>query len=194
MPFCAYCGTPVDAISYAPCPSCGNPRNGAPRPAVKKGGNAAIIIAAVVIGGLVVLAIGGILAAIAIPNLLTAMQRTRQKRTMADMSAIGTAVEAYGSDQHKYPTASELDSLMPKYVRNLPRTDGWEHPYLYQCWSTHGGTDCDAYAIGSAGKDGVFERNDLKEYLDGSRATTNFNSDIVFANGSFVQYPEGVQH
>ena len=34
---------------------------------------------------LIVVAIIGILAAIAIPNLLTAMQRSKQKRTMADM-------------------------------------------------------------------------------------------------------------
>src|SRR5207247_484241 len=160
MPFCAYCGTPVDAISYAPCPSCGNPRNGAPRPAVKSGGSPAMIIAVVVIVGLIVIAIVGVLAAIAIPNLLTAMQRTRQKHTMADIHAIATAVEAYGTDQKKYPTASELDSLVPKYLKNLPRADGWEHPYRYQCWSTQGGTACDAYAISSAGKAGVFQRND----------------------------------
>jgi len=40
---------------------------------------------------LIVVAIIGILAAIAIPNLLTAMQRARQKRSMADMRTIATA-------------------------------------------------------------------------------------------------------
>src|SRR5436309_760920 len=40
---------------------------------------------------LIVVAIIGILAAIAIPNLLTAMQRSKQKRTMADMRTIATA-------------------------------------------------------------------------------------------------------
>ncbi|MDQ6799248.1 MAG: prepilin-type N-terminal cleavage/methylation domain-containing protein, partial [Acidobacteriota bacterium] len=39
---------------------------------------------------LIVVAIIGILAAIAIPNLLTAMQRSKQKRTMADMRTIAT--------------------------------------------------------------------------------------------------------
>ncbi|HMC21457.1 MAG TPA: prepilin-type N-terminal cleavage/methylation domain-containing protein, partial [Thermoanaerobaculia bacterium] len=43
---------------------------------------------------LIVVAIIGILAAIAIPNLLTAMQRSKQKRTMADMRTIATAWEA----------------------------------------------------------------------------------------------------
>ena len=40
---------------------------------------------------LIVVAIIGILAAIAIPNLLTAMQRSKQKRSMADIRSIATA-------------------------------------------------------------------------------------------------------
>ena len=39
---------------------------------------------------LIVIAIIGILAAIAIPNLLNAVQRGRQKRTMADMKALAS--------------------------------------------------------------------------------------------------------
>ena len=38
---------------------------------------------------LIVVAIIGIIAAIAIPNLLNAIQRGKQKRTMADMRAVG---------------------------------------------------------------------------------------------------------
>src|SRR5437660_12266334 len=48
---------------------------------------------------LIVVAIIGILAAIAIPNLLTAMQRSKQKRTMADMRTIATAWEARATDR-----------------------------------------------------------------------------------------------
>ncbi|HSP13814.1 MAG TPA: type II secretion system protein GspG [Thermoanaerobaculia bacterium] len=194
MPFCAYCGTRVDSISFAPCPSCGNPRNGAPRPVIKGSSNAVLIVAVVLVVGLVVVAIVGILAAIAIPNLLTAVQRAKQKRTMADIRSIATAVEGYAIDNRKFPPEGELGSLAPKYIHTVPLTDGWNHPIRYTCWSTQGGTDCDAYAIGSAGKDGQFEHDDLKEYLNKAGPTTNFNSDIVFANGSFVEYPEGVQH
>ena len=43
---------------------------------------------------LIVIAIIGILAAIAIPNLLNAVQRGKQKRTMSDMRALATAIEA----------------------------------------------------------------------------------------------------
>jgi general secretion pathway protein G len=55
---------------------------------------------------LIVIAIIGILAAIAIPNLLNAVQRGKQKRTMSDMRALATAVEAYAVDNNNYPAAS----------------------------------------------------------------------------------------
>lgn len=195
MPYCAYCGTPVDVVSYAPCPSCGRPRNGAPAPAAtNKASNATVIIAVVVIVGLVFVAIVGILAAIAIPNLLTAIQRSKQKRAMADMRTIGVAIEAFKEDNHRYPAEYEIEKkLAPTYITQFPAKDGWEHPYRYACWSSTGGTDCDEYAIASAGKDGQFEHQDLKEYLNSPGATTNFNSDIVYSNGKFVQYPEGMQ-
>ncbi len=43
---------------------------------------------------LIVVAIIGILAAIAIPNLITAINRSRQKRTISDMRTIATAWES----------------------------------------------------------------------------------------------------
>src|SRR6476660_5345415 len=52
---------------------------------------------------LIVIAIIGILAAIAIPNLLNAVQRGKQKRTMSDMRTMATAIEAYAVDNNVYP-------------------------------------------------------------------------------------------
>ncbi len=49
---------------------------------------------------LIVVAIIGILAAIAIPNLLTAIQRSKQKRSMADIRSIATAWEARATDNN----------------------------------------------------------------------------------------------
>lgn len=190
MPFCAFCGTPVDAVSYAPCPSCGRPRNGAPQPAVKGGTNAVTIVIVVLAVVLVVVAIMGIFAAIAIPNLLTAMQRSKQKRTMADIRTVATAVEAYATDNKKYP--DDVEKVVPTYIKVLPRVDGWGHPIRYLCWNSEGGTDCTSYAIGSAGKDGQFEHDDLKEYLNSGGATTNFNADIVYSDGKFIEYPQGM--
>src|SRR5512141_2221378 len=92
---------------------------------------------------LIVIAIIGILAAIAIPNLLSAVQRGKQKRTMADMRTLATAVEAYAVDNNNYPSATcagglftdqgtaldtgSLTVLSPTYIANPPRIDGWGH-------------------------------------------------------------------
>ena len=194
MAFCAYCGTQVAEVSYRPCTTCGNPTNGAPRPAVPAGGtNAAAIIIGVLVGGFVIIAIIGILAAIAIPNLLTAMERSKQKRTMADVRTIATAVEGFATDNNRYPRVGDLDALepilVPKYVSTLPKKDGWGTPMRYECLEE---TDpCTRYFIGSAGKDKAFQEDSLRDYGPGN--TSHFDCDIVFSNGTFVQYPGGIQ-
>jgi type II secretion system protein G len=149
---------------------------------------------------LIVVAIIGILAAIAIPNLLTAMQRSKQKRTMADMRTIATAWEARATDINKYNaagvtfptggvTVDNLTSyLAPTYVKTFPRRDGWGNNWGFgvdQAWGT--ATAAQVYAIISYGKDGA-----AQAAWNGG-ATTNFDCDIVYSNGSFLQYPEGVQ-
>src|SRR5206468_12132915 len=85
---------------------------------------------------LIVVAIIGILAAIAIPNLLSALQRSRQKRSMADLRTIATAWESRATETNKYnaagasfPTVSiPIDALSsylaPTYVRTFPFYDG----------------------------------------------------------------------
>jgi len=197
MQYCAYCGNAVEAVSYVPCPKCGNPSNGAPRPATAaKGSNTAIIVVLVIVGLLVVIAFLGIVSAIAIPNLLTAMQRSKQKRTMADIRSLGTALEAYASDNNQYPKTT--DALVPKYIKFVPTMDGWGHELRYTCikdTASPQSDTCAGYAIASAGKDGRFER-DSPETLaaEEPQPTSNFDCDIVFSGGKFVEYPEGVQH
>src|SRR5207245_4089012 len=59
---------------------------------------------------LIVVAIIGIIAAIAIPNLLNAIDRSKQKRTMADMRSVGTACEEYSIDSNNfYPVQPRRD-------------------------------------------------------------------------------------
>jgi type II secretory pathway pseudopilin PulG len=196
MPFCAWCGNPVSAVSYTPCPRCGNPTNGSQRPATPAGGaNTAGIVVAIIVGVFVVVAIIGILAAIAIPNMLTAMQRARQKRTMADLQTIATLVESYATDHNYYPKASNLSELeqelKPTYTKTIPQKDGWESDIRYECWSsTDTTTQCDQYGVASSASDKRFEHESLKDYPRGE--TTHFDCDIVFSNGAFVQYPERV--
>ncbi len=193
MAYCAYCGSHVAQVSFVPCASCGNPTNGAPsRPGAAGGGtNTLALVIGIAVAGLVLVAIVGILAAIAIPNLLTAQQRARQKRTMADMRVIAVALETYGIDhlQEEYPPGEFAESLgpylQPKYMKVLPGLDGWGTGIRYSPLPNRG------YMIRSAGADKTFEGSSLDQYAEG--ATSNFDCDIVFANGKFVQYPEGVQ-
>lgn len=204
MQYCAWCGNAIEAVSNAPCPRCGKPSNGAPGPAAgAKGTNTVLIVVVVVAGLLVVLAIAGIVAAIAIPNILTAKQRAMQKRTMADIRTLGAALEAYASDNNQeYPKGAApvdlRDALVPKYMQSVPGVDGWGHGFQYTCLkdATAQSDKCVGYVIGSGGRDGLFEHDSLLETLAGPapKATTNFDCDIVYSAGQFVEYPEGVQH
>ncbi len=137
---------------------------------------------------LIVVAIIGIIAAIAIPNLLNAIDRGKQKRTMSDMRSIGTSVESYAVDVNFYPIAALgnvsliAPLLEPVYIKNTPEKDGWSHDIQYACDSGGVGSD---YTIVSPGKNGVFAA--------APGATNDFDCDIIFENGTFTAYPEGVQ-
>jgi len=189
MAYCAYCGSWVDQVSYVPCASCAKPTNGAPARVVLPGGRSSNVpmVLGIAIGIFVVIGIAGILAAIAIPNLLTALQRSRQKRTVADIRSLATALESYAADNNeKYPVAARVEDLSPilepKYVTRVPTRDGWDHELRYVTWV--GG-----YAISSGGGDGVFEHTSPAEYT--KEATQDFDCDIVYSNGEFVRYPDG---
>ncbi len=147
---------------------------------------------------LIVIAIIGILAAIAIPNLLNAVQRAKQKRTMSDMRALATAIEAYHVDNGMFPTAAcpggvlvtvgtalatnSMTFISPTYIAQAPKIDGWGRPLYYNV--NAGGS---MYNIASGGRD----TNVSTPSICGT--TTDFNDDIMYANGTFVQWPEGVQ-
>ncbi len=137
---------------------------------------------------LIVIAVIGIIAAIAIPNLLNAIQRGKQKRTMADMRAVGTAVEAYAVDNNFYPAGASpvsdiVSDLEPKYTRNMPVKDAWTSDIDYLAE----GSPPQDYTIHSYGKDKAEDTTII------AGATSNFNNDIVFSAGRFVQFPEGSQ-
>lgn len=144
---------------------------------------------------LIVVAIIGIIAAIAAVAFMTAMDRARQKRTMADMRLIATAWESRAADTQSYlisgftfPAApvTFVDlkaALSPTYVRQLPRYDGWNQPFEFGA-----GPDIKHYGIRSPGRDGVYEGDDYALI-----ETPNPDCDIVFGGGNFVQYPQVAQ-
>jgi type II secretion system protein G len=132
---------------------------------------------------LIVVAIIGIIAAIAIPNLLNAIDRGKQKRTMADLRSIGTAVESYAVDNNVYPvaaTVAALDtSVAPIYIKVMPNNDGWNNAFQVDASTT-------AYTLYSFGKDGTGTTCT-------ALVTTTFIDQICFVNGQFLRYPQGTQ-
>src|ERR1041385_3819245 len=126
---------------------------------------------------LIVVAIIGIIAAIAIPNLLNAIDRGKQKRTMADMRSIGTAVESYAVDNNFYPksmtnvgAAGVSTYVSPIYIKTVPTTDGWNNAWVINSTATGA-----QYTIVSTAKDGAAG-------TQSGGQTSDFNCDIMFAN------------
>jgi len=138
---------------------------------------------------LTLMAVACVLAAVIVPHFRVAMQHSKQKRTMADLRTLATAWEARATDTHTYAVSARDDRvvpvsaaelrrvLVPKYVRVMPEHDGWGNPF-------HLAASSQEYIIRSSGKDGLFD------HILG--ATTSFDCDIVYSNGSFFEYPEGV--
>ena len=151
---------------------------------------------------LIVVAIIGIIVAIAIPNLLNAIQRAKQRRSMGDIRTTATAIEAYAVDLNRYPPAAGYtiptgvtinatlgnisNYVSPTYVKQVPLADGWNSWFLASVDGTGS-----IYVLASTGRDGTATGLTASASLAGP--TTDFNADIVYVNGSFVQWPEGVQ-
>jgi len=140
---------------------------------------------------LIVVAIIGIIAAIAIPNLLNAINRGRQKRSMADIRTIGTAIEAYAVDHASYPSVVAGDVgaglhilIEPTYVKRAPRNDGWNEPLRAV-------TVLQTYSIGASARDKLWTDEALVNYTQGT--TTDMDCDIIYSSGSFTVWPEGIQ-
>jgi len=76
---------------------------------------------------LIVVAIIGILAAIAIPNLLSAQRRSRYARSSADTKTATTQYIVYANDKNVYPAT--LDVLRTAGYANVPNNDPWGNAY-----------------------------------------------------------------
>ena len=112
--------------------------------------------------GLIVVAGSTFACSIAVANLFGAIDRGKQKYTMADMRRIATGIE----DGHAVEG----------------RVDGCGTPYLIQRSGS-------SYTIVSFGDCGVPDVPLGTKYPSGT--TASFKDDIVFADGHFIRYPLG---
>ncbi len=135
---------------------------------------------------LIVVAIIGIIAAIAIPNLLIALQKGRQKATIGDMKSTGTAIESYSTDWAFVPKATFSELLTstyfsPFYIRVLPAEDSWGTIFDYAYLD-------DLYTIRSWGRDKIATDPPATPLYDVTKLL-DFNNDIFFSNGMFTVGP-----
>ncbi len=133
----------------------------------------------------------GLVAAMALPSLLTTADEGRTRQTMSDIEAIAEACEGFSADSRSYPGPTDgwvpvsriATYLEPVYIGRLPRTDAWNNPILY--WSDGG-----SYRILSRGQDGVMDR-DWTTNLQ-NLAAMGLDGDIVVGDGRLLSYPPGV--
>jgi type II secretion system protein G len=120
-----------------------------------------------------------LLAAIVIPNLLTAVSRSKRPRTTADMRAIGTALGSYQVDSNYFPNTSGIKIQMSDKKGNIGKTlcdeeyycgalrDSWGQPFSYISNGT-------SYTLTSYGKD----------RKPGGKS--EYGSDIIYVDGQFT--------
>ena len=135
---------------------------------------------------LIVCAVIGLIAAIAIPNLVNAIQRGRQSRSIGDLRGLATAIAMYQQDYAKFPVMASWspvadieDSVLP-YMGSMSKTDGWTRAFMYI-------SDGDDYTMVSYGMNGVPDQPWTQGPIH------YFDDDLVIQGGSFMQWPEGVQ-
>lgn len=157
---------------------------------------------------LIVVAIIGIIAAILIPNLLDALQKAKQKRTVSDARNTGTAWMSWLTDQVGAASAGSAQTydgtahtqvdygvifeyLHPNnnffYMQEVPDVDGWGFPFLYAL--NYDLVQSQVLMICSGGRGGGLATCNASWSVMPFLAT-DYNQDIVWADGYFVRWPE----
>lgn len=154
---------------------------------------------------LVVVVIIGVIATILIPNLLVALQKAKQKRTMAQISETGKAMTKYfldevagaaaGAEEGSFSvsdygstiTPNDLSLLLvPSYIGLVEEHDAWGNDIEYYL-QVENIDLVQAMAIRSPAANGSFESGD---YTPGPFSVTQFQEDLVWADGNFIRWPE----
>lgn len=162
---------------------------------------------------LIVVAIIGILAALLIPNAITAIQKAKQKSTMKDIVTIATGAADYITDNGAWTITQNGDltagcefmkALAPFYVKHVPLNDHWREPYKVHVGdyaATRGilsaDVSTDDFTIISHGSDNTADsfsyskdNPELGMYLVNSM--DDFKNDLINWSGGWIHAPRTV--
>jgi len=159
---------------------------------------------------LIVVAIIGILAAILLPNAITAIQKAKQKNTMKDIMTLATAASDFISDNSEWGMSQSGDlvvgsafvqALTPFYVKFCPINDLWGEPFKVYIGDDAAirsidpiDVDKNDFVIESYGRDSLSDGwtydpqtpNDDYYVVDSLQA---FKNDLINWNGYWIRAP-----
>ncbi|MBN1939356.1 MAG: type II secretion system protein [Candidatus Aminicenantes bacterium] len=155
---------------------------------------------------LIVVAIIGILAALLIPNAMTALQKAKIRGTQKDINVIASAIAGYISEKATPPvsngalTGTLIAALSPLYLKAIPTSDQWGQPFMIftgsNCDGQYGisGSGMDDFLVASYGRDKSVETWTYNSALPGGglysiSSTGDFDKDIINFNGGFIRGP-----
>jgi len=107
------------------------------------------------------------------------LDETKRTRTLADMQAIGRAIDLMRADKGSYPAnLAELEA--EGYLVIVPPNDGWGNAWTYTTGSASG------FTLVSLGSDAAAGPMPPQPWTTGSYAC-----DLVMKNGQMTQAPAG---
>jgi len=162
---------------------------------------------------LIVVAILGILAALLIPNAISAMQKAKQKSTMKDIMVISTAIADFVTDNSRTPAQDGIiargstffTDLCPFYTKVLPVNDQWGTPFRVYTGTAVasvygipaediGSNDFLTVSLGRDGEDGgdenfTYNAENPAAGLYRLYSIADFDNDLINLNGSWLHAP-----
>jgi general secretion pathway protein G len=155
---------------------------------------------------LIVVAIIGILAALLIPNAMTALQRAKIRGTQKDISTISTWLVDYVADQatpfvnNGDISSTMISALVPLYTKVIPMTDQWGTNFkVYTGTNVDGnygisGSAADDFLVCSYGRGGALESwtystSAPEAGLYSISTSADFAKDLISLNGMFIRGP-----
>jgi prepilin-type N-terminal cleavage/methylation domain-containing protein len=157
---------------------------------------------------LIVVAIVGILAALLIPNAISAMQRAKQKGTMKEINTLSTGIMDYVTDKSFSPVnatgpvqAGTITALSQLYLKAVPVTDKWGGALILTSGQAAGSsprncmfTGTDDFLVESYGRGYVDDGWTFDPALPNAGFYTinvmaDFQRDMVMWNGQWIHRP-----